>query len=329
MANISYRARFFDANKQFQSKARSCRMASDTAKMFGCPVCGFRVSPGEDACPRCGNEFNTSTRFECPFCGELVEPGAKMCPSCHVNYADFKEKTEARGGDDSIDSLLLEIIKLESQSVKSEEKKLSCPICSWMLEGTESMCPKCGKSFVQDVTFQCPVCGSLVNAQAVRCSECGSVFEEESVRERAEAHAEASSALDEIMFAASSTPQGREHAETAPESRVEERRPPAMKSKVSSIFGKIAEVVREEPRRREIEPEIASQPEPEPEPAPARAPVPEPIPEPVPEPPVVEQPKPEPVAEPEQGPATDDEQPKAASPSRKSRQRKLKAKPKQ
>jgi RNA polymerase subunit RPABC4/transcription elongation factor Spt4 len=293
-------------------------MALGTAKMFGCPVCGFRVSTGDNACPRCGQEFGNSTKFECPFCGELVQPGVKTCPSCHVNYIDFKERTEARGGDDSIDNLLMEIIKLESQAVKSEEKRLSCPICSWLLDGNETACPKCGKSFVEDVTFQCPVCGSLVNADAERCSECGSAFEEEAGG-RAAMHAQASTALDEIMSAAShETDVAMERQRPEPE----QERPSQMKNKVTSIFGKIADVVREEPKAKP-EPEVVRppQPAPEPEPEPAPEPIPETVPEKKPEP----APEPETTAEEEPKPA-EAEQPKKAP--QKSRQRKLKTKTK-
>lgn len=300
------------------------KMESETAKMFGCPVCGFRVSPRDSACPRCGNEFNIATKFECPFCGELVEPGMKTCPSCHVNYSDFKEKTEARGGDDSIDEILMEIIKMESQAVKSEEKRLSCPICSWMLDGTESKCPKCGKSFVEDVTFQCPVCGSLVNANAVRCSECGSTFEEEEAGEVAAAHAHTDSALDEIMSAASSVPSYESRPSETPKPAPEPERSQSAKSKVSAMFGRLTDAVREEPKKPAPKPEPVEIERPEPEPEPAPVPKEEQISEPEVAPPVVEEQKPEP----EQAPR--EEEPKAdeSDQPKKSRQRKLKTKTK-
>jgi DNA-directed RNA polymerase subunit RPC12/RpoP len=236
-----------------------------------------------------------------------------------VNYIEFKEKTEARGGDDSIDNILLEIIKLESLAVKEEEKKLSCPICSWMLNGNETVCPKCGKSFVEDVTFQCPVCGSLVSADAVRCSECGSTFEEEA-EGRAAAHQQASSALDEIMSVASSAPEERRPPEPAP--MVEPERQPQYRSKVTSIFGRRVDTPKEGPKKSAPAPEVVREPEPAPEPEPVPAPVvlPEPEPEARVEPP-------EPI-EPERTPEPEEPKPSEASQPKKSRQRKLKAKPK-
>ena len=295
-------------------------MVLGTAKMFGCPVCGFRVSTEDPACPRCGNEFSKATKFECPFCGELVESGVKTCPACHVNYIEFKEKTEARGGDDSIDNILLEIIKLESQAVKKEEKKLSCPICSWMLDGSETACPKCGKSFVEDVTFQCPVCGSLVSSDAVRCSECGSTFEEEAAgADRAVAHQQASTALDEIMSVASSMPQERQVLETPP---IVEQERPQTRSKSTAILGRKTEPPREERRKQPPprKPEVAREPEPTPEPEPAPVVLPEPEPE-----VLIERPA---ASEPQKPPAAEEPKAPEANQPKKSRQRKLKTKPK-
>jgi len=199
-------------------------MASGTAKMFGCPFCGFRINPSDDVCSRCGNRFIESTRFECPFCGELVERGAKACPVCHVNYTEFRERAEARGGDDSIDSLLTEIIRLEAASVKKEDKKLSCPECSWLLDGSEEKCPKCGHSFAEDVSYQCPVCGSEIRADSDKCPSCGAMFTQEGATEEeiASEHEEASSALDEILT----------HADKESKSAVESDENMAMKQAV-------------------------------------------------------------------------------------------------
>lgn len=186
-------------------------MQTGSFKMFGCPVCGFRVNLDERACPRCGNGFGDKTRLECPFCGDLVDPNMTKCPSCQVDYTDFRQRTEARGGDDSIDELLNEIIKIESQQVKSEDKKqLSCPECAWLLNGSERKCPKCGTDLRDDLSFQCPICGSTVASDAPSCPECGASFEEE-------AH-EAGKDLEEVRPEPEAEPQREVPPETpAPE----------------------------------------------------------------------------------------------------------------
>lgn len=174
-------------------------MASSDDRLLGCPVCGFRVSRDDKECPRCGSQFTEETRFECPFCGEPVQRSAKSCPSCHVNYDEFKKGTKGKGSDEVVDALLMEIIRMESSQVSSGTKKFSCPVCSWLLDGTERACPKCGKSFDLDLTYQCPICGALVQAEAVKCSECGALFEEEAQATRE--HEEVSSKLDELAEA--------------------------------------------------------------------------------------------------------------------------------
>ncbi|MGQ9586826.1 MAG: hypothetical protein ACUVT7_00370 [Thermoplasmata archaeon] len=162
-------------------------MASEAKRLFGCPFCGFRISTADSACPRCGNKYTEATRFECPFCGEMVLGTAESCPACHVDYREFRAKTEKKGTDASIDSLLTEIIRLEASQVRKEEKRYSCPSCSWMLDGTEQTCPKCGVTFSNEVSFQCPICAALVDPNATRCPECGSAFvEEEAVPQKAE-----------------------------------------------------------------------------------------------------------------------------------------------
>lgn len=158
-------------------------MAPDRKKLFGCPSCGFRITGTEDACPRCGAKFGAEARFECPFCGEVVTPLTKECPTCHIAYDEFVSKAEERVTDESIDSLLTEIIEIESKKVKEEAKKLSCPKCSWMVDGTEDNCPRCGTTFMDMVAYQCPVCASLVHYDAERCHECKAIFVIESVDE--------------------------------------------------------------------------------------------------------------------------------------------------
>lgn len=307
-------------------------MASGTAKMFGCPFCGFRISPSDEVCSRCGNSFVDATKFECPFCGELVERGAESCPVCHVNYIEFRERAEARGGDDSIDSLLTEIIRLESASVKKENKRLSCPECSWLLDGSEEKCPKCGHSFAEDVSYQCPVCGSEIRDDADKCPSCGAMFAPESVteEERASEHEEASSALDEIL-----THADKESMTTveSDEKMTMERMERPMKQKTTSMFDRIATAMRQEPKPIEVaqEPETSSEPEP------VRAPeaVPEPAPEPKPE---NEEPQSKADAAPVEQVDTavsepvnkeqDVSQQETASQPKKARTRKLKSKPK-
>lgn len=304
-------------------------MASGTAKMFGCPFCGFRISPSDEVCSRCGNSFVDATKFECPFCGELVERGAESCPVCHVNYTEFRERAEARGGDDSIDSLLTEIIRLESASVKKEGKRLSCPECSWLLDGSEEKCPKCGHSFAEDVSYQCPVCGSEIRDDADKCPSCGAMFAPESVtdEERASEHEEASSALDEILTHADKESK----ATVESDEKLKMERP--MKQKTTSMFDRIATAMRQEPKPIEVaqEPETSSEPEP------VRAPevVPEPAAEPRPE---YEEPQSKAEAAPDERMDTgvsepvnkrqDVSQQKTASQPKKAKTRKLKSKPK-
>ena len=178
-------------------------MAADRNRMLGCPICGYRVSAGEEACPRCGSKFDKGTKYECPFCGSLVDANATECPSCFVNYQEFSEKVKARGSDDNIDSLLTEIIRLESSQVKEEPKRFSCPSCSWMLDGSEVRCPKCGADLSEDFSFQCPVCGSTVSATAAVCPLCGAGFTEDLQKKPAQTVdvERTSSKLDEIVTA--------------------------------------------------------------------------------------------------------------------------------
>lgn len=192
-------------------------MTVDSTRIFGCPTCGFRVSDGDVTCPRCGIRFSSETKFECPFCGDLVDQGSAECPSCRVNYGDFKEKTQARGGDDSIDTLLLEIIRLEAQSARTETRKFSCPGCSWMLDSGTERCPRCGRDLTaEEEAFQCPICGSAVSSDATSCPECGSSFEVEAEASGQAAEpvqsgiASTMEATDALMRFAESSSEGRE-----------------------------------------------------------------------------------------------------------------------
>ena len=163
-------------------------MAPERKKLFGCPSCGFRVTGLEETCPRCNAKFGQEALFECPFCGDTVNPRGRECPVCHISYEEFVSKAEERVADDCVDRLLTEIIEIESKRVKEEAKKLSCPKCSWMVDRTEDICPRCGAVFSESVTYQCPVCASLVSADASECNECHAVFiEDESAQEGAAA----------------------------------------------------------------------------------------------------------------------------------------------
>lgn len=207
-------------------------------KLFGCPVCGFRVSGTEDACPRCGTRYNKNTRFECPFCGEHVPAKATECPSCHVEYVEFYEKMDGRASDESIDDLLTEIISIEAEQVKQEGKRLSCPRCSWLLDGTEERCPKCGVGFLEDVSYQCPVCASMVPQDATQCQECGAKFVAEEPAPEAEPEPEMDEepVPEEEPVEAGQAPQDEpgptpEVAEAADEPPVEQEEAPAEETK--------------------------------------------------------------------------------------------------
>ena len=243
-------------------------MSATSVRIFGCPTCGFRVDTNEQSCPRCGNEFRDDTRFECPFCGDLVQSGLDECPSCHVSYSEFKERAAPKASNDSIDSLLMEIIKLEATSVKDEEKRFSCPKCDLLLEGTETACPRCGKDLDVEVALQCPVCGALVGAGDTRCGECGTVFD--AGAESAARTDEAESRLEEIMsIAGSSHPEQQMAAQPPREPPPEPREKDSGVEFASAMFGKIKEAVRQEPEVKRAPPpppmpQVVEQPEPEP-----------------------------------------------------------------
>ncbi|UCE92306.1 MAG: hypothetical protein JSV90_04000 [Methanobacteriota archaeon] len=159
-------------------------MAREKGRLFGCPACGFRVSGDEDTCSRCGASFGDKARFECPFCGEPVSPDDVRCPSCMVKFRDFVSKSEKRASNKNIDGLLMTIIEKEAKEVKEQDRKLSCPMCSWLVDGSEETCPKCGIVFSETVAYQCPVCAALISAEMRKCDECGSIFLEAEADER-------------------------------------------------------------------------------------------------------------------------------------------------
>jgi predicted amidophosphoribosyltransferase len=178
-------------------------------KLFGCPYCGFRIGPGDERCSRCGNKFGPDSRFECPFCGDLIAQNTQECPSCHVDFAEFQTRVRRTAKTDGVDTLLMEIIRLEATEVEREGKKLSCPNCDVLLDGSESTCPRCGADLTEGAAFQCPVCGEFVAPEAIACSVCGSSFEggrpeEDQAYVEAE-HEAASNALDDILSAVGHT----------------------------------------------------------------------------------------------------------------------------
>jgi DNA-directed RNA polymerase subunit RPC12/RpoP len=265
-------------------------------KLFGCPFCGSRINVGEEVCNRCGTRFDPDAKFECPFCGDLVGPGMEACPTCHVNFAEFQTRIKKSAKADSIDTLLMDIIRLEATNIEKERKKFSCPHCDLLLDGSEATCPRCKADLTEGAAFQCPICGEFVVPEAMKCSECGASFvDKEATSEEDQAaadHEAVSNALSDILESA---------GHTGPLPEIEPK-------------PEIVEPVQEPPQpEKEAEPEPAPEPAPEPIPEPANEPLPEPA------------PQPEPVPEPEPEPISTEAPVQAAS--RKTRQRKLKAKP--
>lgn len=286
---------------------------AEKKRLLGCPACGFRVSGDEDTCSRCGARFGDQAKFECPFCGEPVSPDENRCPSCMVRFKDFS-KTEKRASEKSIDGLLMEIIEKEAAEVKEQDKKLSCPMCSWLVDGSEQTCPKCGVIFSETVAYQCPVCAALISAETAKCGECGSVFLEADVEEPA-------GPVPSAPFGApQAQPEPREVSPAPEIVHAEERG---------------SDEQREAPR---------AEPKAEPQPEPEHPPKPEPVAQPEPKAPIEEPPKAEPkvIARPKvmrrkeiAKPAPKQEAPEEAPPEtpqepvkRQVRRRKLKAKPK-
>jgi RNA polymerase subunit RPABC4/transcription elongation factor Spt4 len=169
--------------------------------------------------------------------------------------------------------LLLEIIKLESTSVKQDDKRFSCPKCAWMLDGSEEKCPKCGDGFSGDTSFQCPICGGLVRPDSIKCPECGTGFSEDDEAMASQLEGVEYS-LDEIATAAQ-TPSPSEGLE-APKAEEDgqgrgKEDVSAVTDRISSTFGKIVEAMKVEskPQRTQSPPpdeklveEIAVEPEP-------------------------------------------------------------------
>ena len=234
-------------------------MATEFQRMFGCPVCGFRIDESEPACPRCNNKFDSGTKFECPFCGELVDPRTKECPVCHVDYEEFKAKTKGRGKDADIDELLNEIIKLESMEAKQEPKRFSCPDCSWLLDGSEGKCPKCGKDLTEEFSFQCPICGASVSAVSQSCAECGAMFEGEETTAPPPAAQPQIDELEDFAATVRSSPPPKE-PEKVPESPASiEPTTTSPPEEPGTIEPPVVEAPAPEAREPERPPEVASE----------------------------------------------------------------------
>jgi RNA polymerase subunit RPABC4/transcription elongation factor Spt4 len=204
-------------------------MALDSKSILGCPYCGYRVNPVDTSCPRCGNGFDDLTKFECPFCGDMVPAGRKECPSCHIDFAEFVAKSASIVSDEGVDAILLDIINMESSRVKHEEMKFSCPKCSWMLEGTETTCPKCGEDLSKDSNLQCPICGAFVKAVLSKCPECGTPFGPETAAleyEIDDRHEKISSALSGILDSIAETEPAPEPEQAPPQTPPEPEEEP-------------------------------------------------------------------------------------------------------
>ena len=133
----------------------------------------MRVTGLENSCPRCGKRFGTDVKFECPFCGELILIGAQKCPVCRVDLSGLSDKAKPQTVEKSIDQLLNNLIEIESAQVKKEDKRFCCPNCAWLLDGTETKCPKCGQILTGKLGLQCPICGTSVEKGLRECPKCG------------------------------------------------------------------------------------------------------------------------------------------------------------
>jgi hypothetical protein len=112
-------------------------------------------------------------KFECPYCGELVVEGSTTCPSCRLSFSESLKSKEPAASEKTIDQLLDEIMSLKPREAKKEERRATCPGCSWPLDGSESRCPKCGREFTPAKGRPCPICATLVPMGTYECPRCG------------------------------------------------------------------------------------------------------------------------------------------------------------
>jgi uncharacterized OB-fold protein len=52
------------------------------------------------------------------------------------------------------------------------EQELKCPACGQQVTGFERTCPKCGRVFGSDFTFECPFCGDITLKGSAECTSC-------------------------------------------------------------------------------------------------------------------------------------------------------------
>lgn len=138
----------------------------------------MRIMGTESECPRCHRKFEDDFRFECPFCGGLIPKGSVRCPTCQIDLHNFgghdRESVEQK-----TDTIMNELIQLESSLIKQEKKQLCCPDCSCLLKGTESKCPKCGRALVGENGLTCPICMAPIRKDAKECGRCGAILRAE------------------------------------------------------------------------------------------------------------------------------------------------------
>ena len=143
--------------------------------VLGCPACGMHITGTESECPRCHHKFEDGIRFECPFCGGLIPKGSKRCPTCQIDLMTFPGSTQ-QSVEQTADTILDELIKLESSLIKQDEKKYCCPGCSWLLAGSEQKCPRCGRALVDDTGVACPICFAPIQKDSKECPRCGAIL---------------------------------------------------------------------------------------------------------------------------------------------------------
>ena len=131
-------------------------------------MCGARVSGDEPACPGCGATFTKETKFECPFCAALVPHDSETCPHCGISLKLPEEKPI----ETTLNELLEQVIREETQEERAKGKRFSCPNCSYLLVGTEDKCPKCSYEFTKVNQVHCPICASLIPSTSNKCPIC-------------------------------------------------------------------------------------------------------------------------------------------------------------
>ena len=83
---------------------------ADDTGIMECPSCGGPVPKGNEACPRCGEDFEVFVPRLCPVCETVIHEGQSIC-RCGLVLDDL------------------------------------CPECGWKLGTREETCPICGLNF--------------------------------------------------------------------------------------------------------------------------------------------------------------------------------------